>query len=88
MLRIVLATAFLGLAGPAISAEVKPKAAPQPKTDCSMHGAGFVAIDGTGACMKISGRVRAEMMVATPTKGPVTGPLPPRPPNALQPGIN
>lgn len=88
MLRILLATTLLALSAPAIGAEVKPKPAPQPKTDCSVHGAGFVAIDGTGACMKISGRVRAEMMVATPSKGPVTGPLPPRTPNALQPGIN
>jgi hypothetical protein len=89
MFRIVIATALLAAAAPAIGAEIKPgKAAPTPKTDCSVHGAGFVAIDGTGACMKISGRVRAEMMVATPSKGAVPGALPPRPPNALQPGIN
>jgi hypothetical protein len=89
MLRTILTASLLALAAPALGTELKSgKAAPQSKTDCSVHGAGFVAVDGTGACMKVSGRVRAEMTVASPGKGSAPSALPPKPPNALQPGIN
>ncbi len=76
MLRPALAClALVALVAPAPAGELK--AAPKPKgPDCSVHGQGFIGLNGTGTCVKVSGRVRAEAFAVTPQKGaapPVLG---------------
>lgn len=75
MLRFVLPTVLLGLVAPAQAAEVKAaKAAPPPQTaNCAVHGQGFIGV-GASTCMKLSGRVRADMIVPAP-KGPGSSPF-------------
>lgn len=75
MLRFVLPTILLGSMASAQAAEVKPaKAAPPSQaTNCAVHGQGFIGVGGS-TCMKLSGRVRADMIVPAP-KGPGSSPF-------------
>ena len=63
---ILLSTgsAFSQLAGPTLlhpSPEKKPApAAPRAVKACTEYGAGFVRMEGTGACVKIGGYLRVQ----------------------------
>ena len=45
------------LSAPGLAGAAERRAAPDP---CAMHGPGFVALPGSGSCVRISGRVRVE----------------------------
>lgn len=46
---------------PAVAAAGEPVTAPRPKP-CPRHGAGFVTAPGGGTCVRLSGRVAADLI--------------------------
>lgn len=60
----ILDIRFLPLAGVIVGLALLPEAAAaQTRTqsnECAIYGSGYVAIQGTGSCVRIGGRVRVE----------------------------
>lgn len=63
MRQALLSGLMLTLAAvPAAAKEAKPAAAQAEPRACPEMGPGFVRIEGTSTCIKVSGSVRAEFM--------------------------
>ncbi len=65
MLRVILLASLLGplAAAPAPARDLRRGRDAPPEKGCEAFGPGFVKVEGTGTCVKVTGDLQAEVRV-------------------------